>query len=71
MSGAALLAVLAIAGFVCAMIQNFRIISKIDDERKDGFRRGYYNGFLDAKLGRKNDWRIRHREEEDREREGL
>jgi hypothetical protein len=66
MSAAIVLAAVAIAGFVCAMIQNWMIVSRVDEERREMFRRGYHSGFLDARYGRKCDWPSAWREEEDR-----
>jgi hypothetical protein len=67
MSAAVVLAAVAIAGFVCAMLQNWMIVSRLDEERREMFRRGYYSGYIDARLGRDRDWQHRLREEEDRE----
>jgi hypothetical protein len=66
MSAAIVLAALAIAGFVCAMLQNWMIVSRIDEERQEMFRRGYHSGFLDARLGRASRSTHAWREEEDR-----
>jgi hypothetical protein len=66
MSAAIVLAALAIAGFVCAMLQNWMIVSRIDEERQEMFRRGYRSGFLDARLGRASRSTHAWREEEDR-----
>jgi hypothetical protein len=52
MSAAIVLAAVAIAGFVCAMIQNWRIVTACDEERQEMFRRGYRRGYIDAQLGR-------------------
>jgi hypothetical protein len=60
-------AAIAFGAFIAAMILNWRLVKTVGDERKDAFRRGYYNGNLDARLGRSLDWRLRFREEEDRE----
>jgi hypothetical protein len=70
MTEAIVLTVLAIAGFGCAMLRNWQLVRQIDEEKRDSFRRGYYSGFLDARLGRKSDWRFAAREEEDREHAG-
>jgi hypothetical protein len=71
MTEAIVLAVIAICGFGCAMFRNWQIVCRISDEKRDSFRRGYYSGFLDGRLGRKSDWRFAAREEEDRESEGA
>jgi hypothetical protein len=66
MSAAVFFAAVAIAGFVCAMVQNWMIVARIDEERREMFRRGYYSGYVDSRLGRDRDWQHRLREEEDR-----
>jgi hypothetical protein len=70
MSTALVFAIVALVGFVGAMFQNWLIIRRIDEEKRDSFRSGYYHGYLASRLGRENDWRFAHREEEDRERVG-
>ena len=67
MSVAAIFAVVASIGFVAAMFQNWVQARMMEEAQRNSFRSGYYHGFLDARLGRPNDWRIAAREEEDRE----
>jgi hypothetical protein len=66
MSGAIVFAVFAMFCFVLAMIQNWRIVTACDEERREMFRRGYHSGFLDARLGRASRSTHAWREEEDR-----
>jgi hypothetical protein len=71
MTEAIVLAVIAICGFACAMFRNWQLVRQIDEEKRDSFRRGYYSGFLDARLGRKSDWRFAARQEEEKENEWV
>ena len=61
------LAFASFAGFLGAMYWNHRAWAMMEREREDMFRRGYYCGYMDDRLGRDRDWERRFEEEEMRQ----
>jgi len=58
------LVIILVLSLVCAGYLNYRIVCAADAERREMFRRGYYSGFIDSRLGRDRDWEGRMKEEE-------